>query len=136
MSESGINSRFCSVLSDGGIRNSEHLRIGENSLFCSVLNVGGIRNSEPLRIGGNSRFRSVLNVGGIRNSESFYNAFTLNYKRRQDQILYVLEERGTVNKFTDVDGNGKFNILLRLVLTEDQFLSVQFAIFSRSDNFF
>ena len=41
-----------------------------------------------------------------------------------------------MNKFTDVDGNGKFNILLPLVLTKDQFLSVQFAIFCRNDNFF
>ena len=41
-----------------------------------------------------------------------------------------------MNKFTDVDGNGKLNILLPLFLTEDHFLSVQFAIFARSDNFF
>ena len=52
--ESGVNSRFCSVLNvgkgGGGGRNSESLRIGVNSEFYSVLNVGGIRNSESLRI--------------------------------------------------------------------------------------
>ena len=65
------------------------LEFGVNSRFCSVLNVGGIRNSESLRIGVNRQFYSVLSDGGIRNSESFYNAFTLNYKRYQDQILYL-----------------------------------------------
>ena len=48
--ESNVNSRFCSVLNDGGIRNSESLKIGENGRFRSVLNVGGIRNSESLKI--------------------------------------------------------------------------------------
>ena len=45
--ESGVNSRFCSVLNVGkgeGGRNSESLRIGVNSEVYSVLNVGGIRN--------------------------------------------------------------------------------------------
>ena len=49
--EFGVNSRFCSALSDGEMRNSESFRIGENSRFCSVLCDGGIRNSESLRIG-------------------------------------------------------------------------------------
>ena len=42
-----------------------------------------------------------------------------------------------MNKFTDADGTGKCNILLPLVLTENQFLSVRFAIFFfRSDKIF
>ena len=61
--ESGVNSRFCSVFNDGGIRNSASLRIGINSQFYSILNEGGIRNSESLRIGVNSRFCSeILNL--------------------------------------------------------------------------
>ena len=67
----------------GGSEILSPIESGVNSRFFSVLNVGGIRNSESLRIGVNSEFRSVLSNGGIRNSESFYNAFTLNYKRYQ-----------------------------------------------------
>ena len=74
----------------GGSEILSPLESGVNSRFYSVLNVGGIRNSESLRIGVNSQFYSIqLNDEGIRNSESFYNAFTLNYKCYQDQILYL-----------------------------------------------
>ena len=73
----------------GGSEILSPIESGVNRRFCSVLNVGGIRNSESLKIEVNSQFYSVLSYGGIRNSESFYNAFTLNYKRYQDQILYL-----------------------------------------------
>ena len=74
--EFDVNSRLCSVLNVGGIRNSGSLRIGGNSRFSSVLSdrwklpnlfclkSSGIRNSEPFRIGVNSQFYSVLNVRG------------------------------------------------------------------------
>ena len=45
--ESGVNSRFCSVLNEGGIRNSESLRIGVNSQFYSVLDDGGSEILSP-----------------------------------------------------------------------------------------
>ena len=46
--EFDVNSRLCSVLNVGGIRNSESLRIGENSRFCSVLSDGGSEILSPL----------------------------------------------------------------------------------------
>ena len=51
------------MLRGGGSEILSPLEFGENSRFCSVLIDGGIRNSEPLIIGVNSRFCSVLSVG-------------------------------------------------------------------------
>ena len=62
--ESGVNSWFYSVLSIGGIRHSESLRIGVNSQFYSVLSDGVIRNSESFRIWFKYWFYSVLSIGG------------------------------------------------------------------------
>ena len=46
--ELGVNSRFCSVLSDGGSEFFSPLESGVNSRFCSGLSDGGIRIFEPL----------------------------------------------------------------------------------------
>ena len=50
----------------GGIRNSESLTIGENSRFCSVLSDGGSEILSPSEFGVNSRFCSVLSDGGSK----------------------------------------------------------------------
>ena len=53
----GETGRFRLVLNVGGIRNSESLRIGVNSRFCSVLNDGG---SEILNLFVFLVFKSLL----------------------------------------------------------------------------
>ena len=69
--ESGVNSLFFLVLSDGGLEFLSPLESGLNSRFCAVLSGGGIRNSEPFRVlNPQTSFRLFEGIGSSKHLNS------------------------------------------------------------------